>query len=179
MMKSQDILLLLKLVALERQRADLAAYSMRALQEQTGISKSEVSSALKRCIDAGLARLDQTTGMPHVNTRALSNFLQHGLKYVFPARPRAVTRGIATAHAAPVFAGKLLTGGDSVYVWPDAKGKEKGQAVEPLFKTVPDAARRDEDLYAMLALLDSIRLGNEREASLAKELLQKYVRDNE
>jgi len=176
MMKSQDILLLLKLISLERQRANVEAYSMRGLQEQTGISKSEVSSALKRCVEAGLAMLD-SDGIPRVNTRALNDFLQHGLKYVFPVRPKAITRGLATAHAAPVFAGKLLSGGDAIYVWPDARGKEKGQAIEPLFRTVPDAARRDEDLYAMLALLDSIRLGNERESSLAKDLLQKYVRD--
>lgn len=36
--------------------------------------------------------------------------------------------------------------------------------------SVPSAARQDEALYAMLALVDAIRLGNEREASLARTL---------
>lgn len=42
--------------------------------------------------------------------------------------------------------------------------------------SVPCAARQDEALYAMLALVDAIRLGNEREASLARTLLEHYLR---
>lgn len=51
-----------------------------------------------------------------------------------------------------------------------------GQRVEPLFRTAPQAAKRDSDLYAMLALVDSIRLGQAREAGLAGDLLKKYLR---
>lgn len=177
-MKSQDIVLMLKLASMARQ-GDLPAdaYSMRALEEATGISKSEVSSAMKRCFEVGLAKPERKTGMPRVNGKALYEFIAYGLKYVFPARPGAVVRGLATAHAAPVLAGKLLSGGEQVYVWPDAEGKLSGQSVEPLFKTVPKAIRIDEALYAMLALVDSIRLGNEREASFAKQMLKTYLLD--
>ncbi|HWR80808.1 MAG TPA: helix-turn-helix domain-containing protein, partial [Pseudomonas sp.] len=96
MMKGQDILLLLKLVSLENQQpnADQAAehVSMRALEQSTGISKSEVSKALNRCIAAGLAKLERNSGIPRANTRALDEFLGHGLKYVFPVRPGPLTR---------------------------------------------------------------------------------------
>ena len=72
MMKGQDILLLLKLVSLENQQpnADQAAehVSMRALEQSTGISKSEVSNALNRCITAGLAKLGRNGALPQVNT---------------------------------------------------------------------------------------------------------------
>jgi DNA-binding transcriptional ArsR family regulator len=181
MMKGQDILLLLKLASLENQKAaaEQAAeqFSMRALEQSTGISKSEVSNALNRCIAAGLAKLERNSGIPRANTRALDEFLGHGLKYVFPVRPGPLVRGLATAHAAPVLAGKLLSGGEHIYVWEDAQGSDMGQAIEPLFKSVPSAARQDEALYAMLALVDAIRLGNEREASVARTLLTQQLRD--
>lgn len=179
MMKGQDILLLLKLTSLEQQPAGehtVDHFSMRALEQSTGISKSEVSNALNRSIAAGLAMLERNSGIPRANTRALNEFLGHGLKYVFPARPGPLVRGMATSHAAPVLSGKLLSGGEHIYVWEDAHGSDMGQAVEPLFKSVPTAARQDERLYAMLALVDAIRLGNERESSLAKTLLTQQLR---
>lgn len=177
-MKSQDIVLLLKLASMARQgELPAEAYSMRALEEATGISKSEVSSAMKRCLAVGLAKADRKTGVPRVNGRALFEFIAYGLKYVFPARPGAMVRGVATAHAAPVLANKLLSAGEQVYVWPDAEGTLSGQGVEPLFKSVTKAIRSDEELYAMLALVDSIRLGNEREASVAKQQLKAYLMD--
>jgi hypothetical protein len=37
---------------------------------------------------------------------------------------------------------------------------------------VPYAVRRDPELYALLALVDAIRLGNPREANLAADLLK-------
>lgn len=179
-MKGQDILLLLKLVSLENQSlsAEQSAehFSMRALEQSTGISKSEVSNALNRCIAAGLAKLERHTGIPRANTRALNEFIGHGLKYVFPAKPGPIVRGLATAHAAPVLASTLLSGGEYSPVWEDAQGSDMGQAIEPLFKSVPSAARQDAELYALLALVDAIRLGNEREASLARSLLNDYLR---
>jgi len=181
-MKSQDIVLLLKLVSLEQQ-ANVAdspvapeVFSMRALEEATGISKSEVSSAMQRCFAVGLAKSERKTGLPRTNSKALYEFIAYGLKYVFPAKPGAITRGIATGHAAPIMAGKLLSAGQHVYVWPDAQGNVTGQGVEPLFRTVTKAVKQDENLYAMLALVDAIRLGNEREAALAKKMLQQMLR---
>jgi hypothetical protein len=190
-MKPQDILLLLKIVTLERpgQMPGVAgvreappvmadAFSVRALGEATGISKSEVSAALRRCIYAGLARVDHETGRPSANTYGLSEFLVHGIKYVFPVKPGRRVRGVLTAHSAPVWAGKLLSGGQ-VFVWADAEGEVFGEHIEPLFKSVPAAARRDPVLYALLALIDSVRLGRAREAELAKQWLKEYLRGTE
>lgn len=209
-MKSQDILLMLKLVSLERQQnapvsGDRAAlgipddwrgwasnprdessaepamkpddlYSVRALEESTGISKSEVSGALRRCIDVGLVKAERGSGNPRANTRVLHEFITHGLKLVFPAHPGPLVRGIPTAHAAPVLAGRLMSGGEHVHVWEDASGSVQGQRVAPLYRTVPRAVRRDPQLYAMLALVDAIRLGQERESALAGKLLEQYLR---
>lgn len=198
-MKSQDLLLLLKLVSLSRQEASpfagrdsvaamapLAAcaaaeagqdpYSVRALEESTGISKSEVSGGLRRCQENGLLKAGRQTGRPQVNTRGLFEFLAHGVRYVFPARPGPLVRGLPTAHAAPVLADRLLSAGEHIYVWEDAEGSELGQRIEPLFRTVPMAARRDPELYALLALVDAIRLGQPREAGLARDLLEQHLR---
>jgi len=148
------------------------SYSVRALAHVTGISKSQVSLALQRCINVGLARRDRKLGVPRTNTKALFEFVVYGLRYVFPARLGTVTRGIATSLSAPVFEGQLMSTGEFVPVWSDARGKSKGQAVEPLFKTATYAVRRDAELYALLALVDAIRLGQPRERNMAIELLQ-------
>ncbi|MDN3519006.1 hypothetical protein QWY84_15415 [Aquisalimonas lutea] len=215
-MKSQDVGLMLKLVALKnRESEDLegrvgkaemslpddwrdwqveeedplaedeaslldsdllsARYSIRALADETGISKSQVSLALQRCLEVGLARKDRKTGVPRANTKALFEFIVHGLRYVFPARPGEITRGIATSFAAPVLEGRLFSSGDLPMVWPDARGNTKGQAVAPLFRSAPYAVRRDRDLYAMLALVDAIRLGQPRESQMAATLLAEFL----
>lgn len=192
-MKAQDLLLLLKLVSLARAEArasearDTAVaeaapayggdpYAVRSLADSTGISKSEVSDGLRRCAEAGLLVTDQESGRPRVNTRALYDLLVHGIRYFFPARPGPLVRGLPTAFAAPVMADRLFSGGEHIHVWEDAGGDRLGQRIEPLFRSVPQAARRDPDLYAMLALVDSLRLGQAREVALARDLLQHYLR---
>ena len=68
-----------------------------------------------------------------------------------------------------------MTAGEFIYVWPDAMGKEQGQAVEPLYKTVPMAVKKDPRLYGYLALIDAIRLGRGRESNLAAKELDKRL----
>lgn len=176
-MKSKDILLLLKLVALEQSvNAESSEhYSVRGLEGSTGISKSELSQALKRCIDVGLVARHHRTGLPRVNRRALLGFLREGVKYVFPTSLGPVARGIPTGFAAPGLTGRLMSAGDLIPVWPDAKASHMGQAVEPLSPTVPQAAVQDPRLYQMLALVDAIRLGNARESSVAVQQLEELL----
>lgn len=203
-MKSQDIVLLLKLFCLELHasipgdgafRAHLGIpddwhgwsaqheepppsdthepdpWSVRSLQDATGISKSQVSDSLRRSVSVGLAHADRRSGRLLANRRALHGFILHGLKFVFPATRGALVRGIPTTHAAPVLAGKLLSAGEHIDVWEDGYGTALGQRVEPLHHAVPHAVRRDASLYALLALVDAIRLGRERESAFAGGLL--------
>ena len=151
------------------------AYSNRALEASTGVSKSEVNASIKRSIAVGLAKLDRQTRKPKVNITALLEFIIYGIKYVYPATPSAIRRGIPTSFAAPILQGKLMTAGDYIYIWPDAMGKEMGQAVVPLYKTVPMAVKKDPRLYGYLALIDAIRLGQGRESSLAAKELDKRL----
>lgn len=160
-------------------------YTVRSLALVTGISKSQVSLSLARCYESRLARPDRQNNaaqVPEVNRRALCEFLVHGVKYVFPVRLGGRTRGIPTAWAAPVLQGKLLAGDTAPPVWPDAGDPDNavmGFALEPIYKSVPYAVKhgsqKDERLYALLALVDSIRIGGARERAIATDLLAKML----
>lgn len=164
-MKGQDIVVLLKLVAMRRRDgavgnpADtLAAYSVRGLARSTGISKSEIGLCQQRCFAAGLAYRDPKTDIPLPNLPALREFLAHGIRYVFPAMLGSASWGIPTAWAAAGLGAPAPDDRGLVPVWPAADGKTRGQAVEPLFASVPQVAVHDAPFYAMLALTDALRL---------------------
>lgn len=181
-MKSQDIVLLLKLISLHKREnghegPSLAAlYTVRALADQTGISKSEVSNSLNRCTKIGLLKADRKTNLPRTNSKGLTEFIVYGLKYVFPAEIKEIARGIPTSFAAPVLKGKIMSAGELIYVWPDAEGFKKGQAIQPLCKSVAYAIDKDQQLYEYLALVDAIRLGNPREVEMAVTELQSRMK---
>ncbi|MCY1554337.1 hypothetical protein D9M68_909020 [compost metagenome] len=126
-------------------------------------------------MEIGLAKPDRKQGVPRANTKALFEFIVFGLKYVFPVRSGELTRGIATSFAAPVLAKSLISAGEHVPVWSYARGNTMGMKVEPLFKTAADAARRDPEMYALLALVDAIRLGQPRERKIAADLLHERL----
>jgi hypothetical protein len=186
-MKSQDIVVLLKLASLQEQEglggsagsyedfAGEAPYSVRGLESLLGISKSEINASIKRSLASGLAIKDRATGRANPNRRNLHGFIVHGLKFVFPAKAGGITRGVPTAFAAPMLKGLLVSGGEYIHIWPYAQGQDLGQSVEPLFKSVPDAVQKDERLYEYLALVDAIRLGNQREAGLAGQHLSERL----
>lgn len=151
-------------------------YTARGLSAGLGISKSEVNASIKRSIGVGLAIHDRRTGWPRVNTKSLLDFIVYGLKYVFPAETRGVVRGIPTSFSAPVLSERLMSAGEYIYVWEDARGKNMGQSLSPLYKSVGYAVRRDPRLYEFLALVDAVRVGNQRERAVAASLLEKNMR---
>jgi hypothetical protein len=154
---------------------NIDSYSVRALSGSLALSKSEVSNSLNRCRDIGLLNTDRLSGQPTVRKEALLDLIKYGIRYVFPAKPGPIVRGIPTAFAAPVMAGKVMSGGDLIPVWPDAYGKSKGQEITPLYKTVPGAVKKDELLYHFLALVDAIRIGGPRETKVADAMLREWI----
>ena len=164
--KPQDVVVALKLLL----GAERESYA--DLGQSLGMSASEVHAAVRRLIEARL--IDPET--KEVRRQALRNFLVHGVPYVFPANPKEVTRGMPTAWAAPAMAGKFSTSDQLPPVWPDAKGQIQGRSVDPLYSSVPGAARRDPALYDLLALVDAMRTGRARERNLAeKEISQRLT----
>jgi len=163
-MRPQDILILLKILALEKEQ-----FYLKDLSNQLGISSSEVTESVNRSVIAGLLAEDKRTIM----RKALFEFLIHGLAYVFPQKPGSMVAGMPTAHStAPLF---QEFKSDEMYVWSDPKGNVKGQEIEPFHKGQINAAKQDPKLYELLALSDALRVGKVRERKMAEEELRKRI----
>ncbi|MEX2195964.1 MAG: MarR family transcriptional regulator [Thermoleophilaceae bacterium] len=166
MLKGQDILVLLKLLASARPP------TVRGLAEELRLDPGNVQRALTRLRDSGLVHGRR----PQPNRAAAEEFLVHGLRYVFPAREGGPTRGIPTAWAAPPLSEQLAGTQEPPPVWPDPQGRARGHSVEPLHPKAPEAARRDPTFARWLALLDALRLGDGRVRKLAAQELRNGLR---
>ena len=167
-LKPQDVVIALKLAS----GGVLENYA--ALGKALGMSASEVHAGVRRLAEARL--IDPSTRQ--VRITPLRNFLVHGVPYAFPVRPKELTRGIPTAWGSPFLAEKFASDNQPVPVWPHPEGSVKGQAVEPLYPSVPAAAEQDSNLYELLALADALRIGRARERKLAEEQLEIRLTDH-
>lgn len=166
MLKPQDIVVLLKLVAI-----DNSEWSFGSLAVELAMSPSEVHAACKRAVEAKLATKQSGKVIPlHQN---LKSFIVNGLPYVFYPVRGELTRGMPTGYGAEPLASLMAGDSEPVPVWPDPKGTVRGMTLEPIFKSVPKAARNDQKLYELLVLVDAIRAGNAREKKIAIDLLEK------
>lgn len=140
------------------------------LHEDLGISASTAHEAVQRLQYAGLI-------YPHerkVNRSALLEFLEHGVRYAFPAMmSEHRARGVPTAHAAPPLAGAIVS--DDAMVWPYLKGDVLGEAVQPLYDQAVELPHRCPSLYEALALVDALRAGRARERRLAAATLRERL----
>lgn len=166
-MRPQDVVVLLKVWVVQQRQEPARQVD---LAQSLFLSQSEVSASLDRSRFSGLLSQDKQ----QVNRKSLFDFLVYGVKYAFPVKPGPVQRGLPTAHAAPPLSALIVSAQDQ-FVWPDEQGTIRGQVVEPLYHTVPKAARQDPDLYQLLALVDALRVGKAREVKLAREELQKLL----
>lgn len=165
-MKSQDIVVALKLLSETEKPRPFAV-----LASELGMSASEVHGAVGRLREGRLVALEGRK----VSRQALRDFLVSGIAHVFPAREGEPARGLPTAWAAPVLKAVFKSSDGSVPVWPHPKGESRGPSVTPLYKSAPDAAMKDRDLYDCLALVDAVRLGRARERKAAIEALDKRI----
>lgn len=164
-MRPQDVVILLK-------RITPSGMNMngKQLSESLGISASEVSESMDRNRIAGL--VDKSKSI--VNTLALADFLTYGIRYCFPVEIGGIVRGVPTAVSASPFS-EIIVSGNEAYVWPFPEGSGRGQAIEPLYRSVPEAALKDADFYKLLVITDILRMGRVREREIAIEELNKYL----
>lgn len=165
-LRPQDIVILLKIIAFGKKD-----WMMKDLASELGISPSEVSESLNRSMISGLIDASKK----NVFRKSLLEFLKYGFKYVFPQRPGAYSRGIATAHSASPLKNHFKS--EEHFVWPDANGDLRGLTIEPLYSGVVQAALKDAELYELLSLVDAIRVGKVREQQMAMEMLEKKLLD--
>ncbi len=163
-LKPQDVLVMLKLVALGQR-----PWSYARLAVDLGMSPSQLHSAVRRALAAQLALKSEDAIRPHI--RNLEEFLVHGLRYVFVPQLGQPTRGMPTSYAAPPLESHFAKSAELPPVWPDPQGTVRGVEFAPLYKLAPQAARADPALYELLVLVDAIRGGRAREHNLAIKVL--------
>src|SRR5688572_13277110 len=135
-MRPQDIVVLLKLVAAKGEYIHLTPLSLTLF-----ISLSEVSESLHRSQTANLLDFDKKKVM----RQNFVEFLEHGVRYVFPQQPGALVRGIPTAHSHPYMQKNFRS--EINYVWPDVNGDTIGCAIEPFYPKQVEAVKLDALLY--------------------------------
>jgi len=165
-MRPQDIAILLKIVSMNR-----PDWRLVGLANSIHISISEISESLNRSRLAGLIDYNKKK----VNRQNFMEFLEHGVRYVFPQRPGTMVRGIPTAHSHPFMKKTFIS--DVDYVWPDSKGKVMGLMIEPFYPRQAEAVNEDEAYYKLLSLVDVIRVGRVREVKYAVSELKKTLNE--
>jgi hypothetical protein len=105
----------------------------------------------------------------------LREFIEHGVRYAFPAQVGKQTRGVPTAHSAPLLANQI----DAVdaFVWPASEGAARinGLTVLPLYANAPMLAESSPETYNAVALVDVFRVGRTRERGLAALALERLM----
>lgn len=166
-LKPQDLYVLFALLS---RGGGSATY--QELAEQTGLAISAVHGALKRAVVSRLAMFQDRR--PVVLKPQLRDFVLFGAKYAFPPIWGSLTRGVPTGYAAAPLNQLIESGSEPVPVWPYAEGSVRGLSLAPLYPSAPQAALKDERLYALLALFDAIRSGQARERDAAQKLLEAF-----
>ncbi|OGT45697.1 MAG: hypothetical protein A3E82_03335 [Gammaproteobacteria bacterium RIFCSPHIGHO2_12_FULL_38_11] len=171
--KPQDIVVLAKLIA----RLGDESWSQFSIAFELCLSPSQINSAFKRLVAAGLITPYHPPSKPQPIIKACEEFFIHGLKYVFPAKLGEMARGVRTSYAAPSFKGEISLGSDAIPVWPYGEGEERGAALKPLYSSVPESVSKHPDplFYDLLTLLDAIRSGRAREKQIGIKRLSEIL----
>lgn len=168
-LKPQDLLVALKIAVNENRRLTFAE-----LGSELAMSASEVHAASKR---AEICRiLTRENDILKAANLSLQEFILHGLRYVFPPIMGSINRGMPTGTAANPLK-KYFSHNDMLeFVWPDPEGEVRGISLQPLYPSIPRAARLDKNLYEILVLVDALRVGASREREIASsELMQRLI----
>ena len=163
-MRPHDVAILLKIIAINDPHWQLVG-----LSHSIKISMSEISESLNRSRLANLVDYNKKT----IHRQNLLEFLEHGVRYVFPQQPGSMVRGIPTAHSHPFMKNYFIS--DLNYVWPDSKGNVMGLAIEPFYPRQVEAVIEDQEYYKLLALVDIVRVGKVREIKFAVKELKKII----
>jgi len=177
MLKPQDLLVTVTILALQRQGGTV---SYAGLAQRCGLSPSEAHSAVRRARLAGFLTgpASKAAGMGSVIRANLAEFLSHGAAYVWPLERGGITRGMPTAHSVEWVQIRLnLIAPASPLVWPHAKGNVRGESIAPLHRAIPAVAAALPLVHEVFALTDLLRLRDNRLAGLAVSALTMLLRE--
>jgi hypothetical protein len=173
--KPQDIVVLAKLLAYNEGKN----WSQNSIAFELCLSPSQINSAFKRLVSAGLITSYHAPNKPQPIIQACEEFFTHGLKYIFPAKLGEIVRGIPTSYAAPSLNEQIIAGSDPIPVWPYGEGNERGVALKPLYPSVPESVMKHPDplFYDFLTLIDAIRSGRAREKQIAAQKISALLKN--
>jgi hypothetical protein len=160
-MKPQDILVLAKIVSMGEN-----PWKGRDLATELCISEAEISESLNRSKYARLLDFSKRK----VNVAAFLEFLEHGIRYVYPPIIKGSQRGFLTAFSVAPLNEKITS--QTTMVWASENGTSFGESIEPLYPAVVLAIQKDKTLYELMSLIEAIRIGRVREINLAKNELK-------
>ncbi|MGI8945798.1 MAG: hypothetical protein ACR2GL_06120 [Thermoleophilaceae bacterium] len=147
-------------------------WTFRALAAELHAPHAAVQRALSRAQAAGLYQPDRQ----RVNLPSFGEFAVHAIRFVAPVALGAIVPGVPAAWAAEPMVGKIRSSGQELPpVWPSAHGRVRGQALEPLHRSAPEAVASWPVLGRYLALLDSLRGGDPRVRVVAARLLAREI----
>jgi len=168
-LKSQDILILAKIIVLE----DTENSMQKELAETLSISRPEVSNALKRLRNVGLL----SDSRNHVKKLAAIEFIKHAIKFMFPIKYSGMDRGILAGPSADFVKESVLYNDEVNLIWPDPLGKHRGLSVPPIYPTAVQAVKKDKKLYRLLTLIDLFRgLGSTRHLQVGSLWLDEIIK---
>lgn len=145
-------------------------WTYRDVAAALGLPVATLHKAARRAAEAGLFDASRR----RVRLADVERLLVHAAPYVVPPRRLGVTVGVLTGADAPVLSGRLRRSGGLALVWPHADG-ERGEGLAPLHPSAPVAALADPKLYALLALVDALRVGDARVREVAAGVLSERL----
>lgn len=171
-LKAQDVLVVCKLWSLGGK-----SWTYAGLAEALLLSVGEVHHAVARCRQAQL--VFSVRGDDVVSKRHFFDLLVTAVPRVFFAVRGGFDLGCPTSHSAPSLVERFASvRGDASSVptiWPDPRGTVRGESLLPIYPSVPEAARKDDKLYELLALIDTVRLGEHKTKKRAVEILERQI----
>jgi hypothetical protein len=147
-------------------------WTYRSLADRLRVPHPVVQRALGRAGNADLYSADRRkVHLPH-----FEEFAIHALRFVAPVQLGPLVPGLPAAWAAEPVAGRIYPSEEDLPpVWPFARGRARGQMLEPLHPSAPEAVQGWPQLGRILAILDSLRAGDPRVRKVAEEFLIKLI----
>ena len=200
-LQEKDIYVVLKLMAISEEKSWLTNIGAEKdfimaieqdrnnttnLANDIGMNLPELKRSLNRSVAAHLAIAKGEAFIPHIEN--FKNYLIHNLHHDFPAKYGQNMKGLPTAaHPLSPIKGIKEIGQKSLLVWPvfltqqDSSNKlftdllSKGVTIEPLYKSAPEAATKDQTFWKILALADLLRINSKNEREFAIDEIKKIL----
>lgn len=157
----------------------------RSLAEQAdlyGVSKTGLIRSYRTLVEAGLIREPKVRPAgfgPWVNIPAAGEWLSYGIRYAEPARKIGFGFGLPTAFNCHLIRSEMMppdpplciAGASTVAKTPE----QEGILINPIDKHVTSGPSLLPGTYALLAMVDAIRIGKPRELMHARHELKKML----